>query len=192
MDTIEQEIQAKGLTAPRVTPADLEAEIVAEFCFMASTGAKWGAQFGDRSAIRSLEQVTLCILVLRNGLTIVGKNYGPVDPDNFDPEKGRDYARGDALEQIWPLLGFRLADRLAAEGHNQSAVPPHVFRMRAERDQLDERLKKLCAFLDSETFRGLDDDERASLESQAKVMTAYFNILQQRVEKAEGAVESGG
>ena len=26
MDTIEQEIQAKGLTAPRVTPADIEAE----------------------------------------------------------------------------------------------------------------------------------------------------------------------
>lgn len=30
---IEQEIQAKGLTAPRVTPADIEANIVAEYYF---------------------------------------------------------------------------------------------------------------------------------------------------------------
>ena len=30
---IEQEIQAKGLTAPRVTPADIEAEIDGEYYF---------------------------------------------------------------------------------------------------------------------------------------------------------------
>ena len=32
---IEQEIQAKGLTAPRVTPADIEASIAMEFYFSA-------------------------------------------------------------------------------------------------------------------------------------------------------------
>ena len=32
---IEQEIQAKGLTAPRVTPADIEANIVGEYYFTA-------------------------------------------------------------------------------------------------------------------------------------------------------------
>jgi hypothetical protein len=35
MSDIEQEIQAKGLTAPRVTPADIEANIAAEHYFTA-------------------------------------------------------------------------------------------------------------------------------------------------------------
>ncbi len=35
---IEQEIQAKGLTAPRITPADIEANIASEFYFTAADG----------------------------------------------------------------------------------------------------------------------------------------------------------
>lgn len=35
---IEQEIQAKGLTAPRVTPADIEANIASEHYFTAADG----------------------------------------------------------------------------------------------------------------------------------------------------------
>lgn len=37
-DQIEQEIQAKGLNAPRVTPADIEAEITSEHYFTAADG----------------------------------------------------------------------------------------------------------------------------------------------------------
>ena len=35
---IEQEIQAKGLTAPRITPADIEANIASEHYFTAEDG----------------------------------------------------------------------------------------------------------------------------------------------------------
>ena len=35
---IEQEIKAKGLTAPRVTPADIEANIASEHYFTAREG----------------------------------------------------------------------------------------------------------------------------------------------------------
>ena len=38
--TIEQEIQAKGLTAPRVTPADIEANIASEHYFTAQDGRR--------------------------------------------------------------------------------------------------------------------------------------------------------
>ena len=38
IDPIEQEIQAKGLTAPRVTSADIEAEIASEHYFTAWDG----------------------------------------------------------------------------------------------------------------------------------------------------------
>jgi hypothetical protein len=43
---IEQEIQAKGLTAPRVTPDHVESIIASEHYFTAADGerfAKWGA-----------------------------------------------------------------------------------------------------------------------------------------------------
>ena len=39
---IEQEIQTKGLTAPRVTPEDIEANILAEYHFTAFQGAAGG------------------------------------------------------------------------------------------------------------------------------------------------------
>ena len=38
-DAIEQEIKAKGLTSPRVTPADIEANILYETYFTAADGA---------------------------------------------------------------------------------------------------------------------------------------------------------
>lgn len=40
-DQIESEIRAKGLTAPRVTPADIEAEIASEHYFTAADGARF-------------------------------------------------------------------------------------------------------------------------------------------------------
>jgi hypothetical protein len=62
----------------------------------------------------SLYNVTLCILELRNGFVIIGKS-ACVDSRNFDEDLGRQLAREDAVKQVWPYLGFRLADkRLAA------------------------------------------------------------------------------
>lgn len=43
---IEQEIQAKGLTAPRVTPADIEANIFSEHYFTARDGRRGAIQDG--------------------------------------------------------------------------------------------------------------------------------------------------
>ena len=38
IDEIEKEIQEKGLTAPRITPADIEANIASEHYFTAMNG----------------------------------------------------------------------------------------------------------------------------------------------------------
>jgi Phage protein (N4 Gp49/phage Sf6 gene 66) family len=62
----------------------------------------------------AFDSVTLCLMVLQNGTKIVGVNYGPVDPANYDADKGRQYAREDAVRQIWPLLGFELRNKLVA------------------------------------------------------------------------------
>ena len=119
---IEQEIQAKGKTAARVTPADIEANIESEHYFTASEGVA-GAKLEDmhRSNGRildtsgipsSLQLLTFCVLVLRNGFTVTGES-ACASPENFDAEIGRKIARQNAVQKIWPLMGYALKERLA-------------------------------------------------------------------------------
>ena len=114
--TIEQEIQAKADNGPRVTPADIEAEIASEHYFTAAQGAAHHAAHNPRNfgdiGIPSLGLLTLCVLVLRNGFTVTGES-ACASPENFNAEIGRRIARENAAEKIWPLLGFRLRDELA-------------------------------------------------------------------------------
>jgi len=119
MTDIEQEIQAKGLTAPRVTPADVENEIASEHYFTAADGYRSAPCFDPNGQPTDclpppapLELLTFCVLVLRNGFTVTGES-ACASPENFDAEIGRKIARKNAVEKVWPLLGFRLRDRLA-------------------------------------------------------------------------------
>ena len=106
---IEEEIQAKGLTAPRVTPADIEANIASEHYFTAGDAAYPGEVAG--SAYEHLRLLTFCVLVLRNGFTVTGES-ACASPENFDAEIGRKIARQNAVAKIWPLLGFSLKQKL--------------------------------------------------------------------------------
>lgn len=112
-NAIEQEIQAKSLTAPRVTPGDIEANIVAEYYFTAKDGIV-GCE-GAPPSHSQLGLLTFCVLVLQNGFTVVGKS-ACASPENFDVELGRKIARQNAVQKVWPLLGFALKERLHAEG----------------------------------------------------------------------------
>lgn len=115
---IEAEIQAKGLTAPRVTPADIEANIASEHYFTAGDGAHGAALASgqDRSSYPSaFDLVTFCVLMLRNGTKIVGVNYGTIDPAQHDEACGRREAREDATRQVWPLMGYELRSKLSTQ-----------------------------------------------------------------------------
>ena len=109
---IEQEIQAKGKTAPRVTPADIEANIRAETYFTAFDGFMADDRDMTMQDADTLKLLTFCVLVLRNGFTVTGES-ACASPENFDAEIGRKIARQNAVQKIWPLLGFRLRDKLA-------------------------------------------------------------------------------
>lgn len=219
--TIEQEIQAKGLTAPRITPADIEANIAAEYFFTAEravrgatleqvarvahevnraycqslddhsqptwetapewqrSSARMGADlhtmgnFGPEAshiswmkqkleegwkcgpvkdpekkehpcivpfselpreqqakdhifrgvvhavndtfqgapALPALGLLTFCVLVLKNGFAVTGES-ACASPENFDAEIGRKIARQNAVQKIWPLMGYELKQRL--------------------------------------------------------------------------------
>ena len=129
-EPIEQEIQAKGLTAARVTPADIESNIASEHYFTAGDGVigafvagEFGAHGGDTVAVRrdiaspealkpSLNLLTFCVLQLRNGFTVTGES-ACASPENFDAEVGRKIARQNAVSRIWPLAGYELRTKLA-------------------------------------------------------------------------------
>ena len=104
--TIEQEIRAKGLNAPRVTSADIEANIAGEYFFTADQATKDCPQFDQ------LRLLTFCVLVLKNGFTVTGES-ACASPENFDAEVGRKIARQNAVAKIWPLMGYELRSKLA-------------------------------------------------------------------------------
>lgn len=116
-NAIEQEIQDKGLTAPRVTPADIEANIDSEHYFTAGEGVH-GQEINERGVSDGLSTVTpplslltFCVLVLKNGFTVTGES-ACASPENFDAELGRKIARQNAINKVWPLMGYELKQRL--------------------------------------------------------------------------------
>lgn len=120
---IEQEIQVKGLTAPRITPDDVESNIIGEAYFTGEQGraaavAPDGSTpergyFSRPGQHRPLSLLTFCVLVLKNGFTVTGES-ACASPENFDAEIGRKIARQNAVAKVWPLMGYELRSRLAA------------------------------------------------------------------------------
>ena len=119
--TIEEDIQAKRLTAPRVTPQDLQANIDSEYYFTARdgvVGVELDAGLIDEASgaqtHESLSLLTICVLVLKNGFTVTGES-ACASPENFDAAIGRKIARQNAEQKIWPLMGYHLKQQLS--GH---------------------------------------------------------------------------
>ena len=93
---IENEIQEKGLNAPRLSPELIDQAILAEqyYVFPGTT-------------------LTVCCLTMQNGYHVVGESAS-ASPDNFNADLGRKIARDHARNKIWALEGYLLRSRLAA------------------------------------------------------------------------------
>lgn len=104
-------LSAKGATHPRVSVKSMEDKIVAQHYFTA--GAAVAALGQPTNPNSPLDILTICILVMENGFTVIGKS-APASPENFDAEKGKTFAYEDAIKQLWPLEGYALRERLAA------------------------------------------------------------------------------
>lgn len=184
---IEQQIQAVGANvAPRITPADIEANIVSQHFFTAADGdhkAMENAAFVggalDGEQVRpippALHLLTFCVLVLRNGFTVTGES-ACASPENFNADIGRRIARENAVAKIWPLMGYELRSKLA------TTPTTYQDRVRAEAKELDERIAKLTAFTKTDTFASLNVGERSALTLQLKAMSEYSICLDARIQ----------
>jgi len=93
---IENEIQAKGLSAPRLTPTMIDEAIVSE-----------------QYHVFPKTTMTVCALTLRNGYIVTGESAA-ASPENFDQAIGRKIARENARNKIWALEGYLLREKLVA------------------------------------------------------------------------------
>ena len=102
---VSDQAAARVAVAPRVTLADIEAAIAARYDFTADQAV------GAAPVVDPLKLLSICILVLQNGFTVIGKS-APASPENFNAEVGRKLAYEDAVRQLWPPLGFNLRQKL--------------------------------------------------------------------------------
>ena len=95
---IEQEIQAKGLTAPRVRLEDLNAAIVhTEIVKHVSAGG---------------QIMRWAVITTRNGYAVTGRPSVAVSPENDNAELGEKIAVDNARNELWPLMGYELRTRV--------------------------------------------------------------------------------
>jgi hypothetical protein len=92
---LEQLIQSKGLTAPRLTPEAIESKIESATYTILPSG-----------------KVMVCELMLTNGYSIRGE-AATVSKANFDEEVGRIIFLKNAKDKIWQLEGYLLQEVLS-------------------------------------------------------------------------------
>ena len=96
---IEQEIKAKGLTAPRVTPADIAANIKSvEYVKHVSAGG---------------QVLRWAVITTTSGYAVVAHPSVAVSPENDDEDIGKKVAFENSRNAMWPLMGYALKERLS-------------------------------------------------------------------------------
>ena len=107
----------EAMKAPRVTSADIEANIKEEHYFTAGDALVHVYQGGPawQATSTAVDLLTFCVLVLNNGFTVTGES-ACASPENFDTEIGRKIARQNAVQKIWPLMGYSLKNSLTSKG----------------------------------------------------------------------------
>jgi hypothetical protein len=163
----EAAIVAAGKTAPRLTPDLIDATIV-----------------GDAYVQPSNTSLTICVLFLRNGFTVVGESAS-ASLENFDPEIGRKIAKDKAREKIWQLEGYLLRQRLF------ETPPSFQGRVLKEKEELDEKIAKLTAFTGGGTFATLPDDEQRRMFRQLGAMSEYSAALGERIAAFDAEADRG-
>ena len=106
---IEQEIQDKGLNAPRLTPDHIDSKVKVVRYLTGDVTPAYVADGYENDC--SAACLTICILTLENGFTVTGES-ARASPENFDRIIGHKIAYENARDKIWMLEGYLLKEKL--------------------------------------------------------------------------------
>lgn len=98
-ETPDQAAVRLGCNAPRVSAADLEANIVHEEYVVKVT--------------HSGQVLRWCILTTKSGFAVSGDPSAAVSKENDRAELGEKYARENAIKKLWVLMAFALKEQLS-------------------------------------------------------------------------------
>lgn len=108
---IEQEIQDKGLNAPRLTPDHIDSKIKAIRYLTGDVSPAFATEDCFAKEDKGTPCLTICILTLENGFTVTGES-ACTSPENFNAKIGQKIAYSNAREKIWMLEGYLLKEKL--------------------------------------------------------------------------------
>jgi len=97
----------------QVTKELIESRIKSKYFFNLGDAVSNVCSVVDSDKIR-MSLVTKCVLVLENGFVIVGHS-ACVDPNNYDESIGQSIAYENAVDKIWGLEGYVLANAMAEQ-----------------------------------------------------------------------------
>lgn len=155
-------------TAPRVTIEQIEAEIESEHYFtawdgvmgeLASDGVLPTVYENDTTA-PCLQRTMFCVLTLNNGMRVEGVNHGSVSAANYSVEYGRKDARAKAIDKLWPMFGFEMAQKLyrekqeAGDGLVTMRVNPEALHQAEDAEAIKMNLD--AASVPTENEQGLE------------------------------------
>lgn len=99
----ERVIQKKGLTAPRITPAQIEARM--------EQVVYWVQRIPDTTT-------TIAVAFDENGFSLANEISACASPENFDAQLGEEIAlkncEAKARQELWRLEGYKLKRELNA------------------------------------------------------------------------------
>ena len=159
-----------------IKPEDIESYVKSETFFTAGQAAEsLGLPIGDEAKL-----LTLCVIVLKNGFTVTGES-ACADPAKFNAEIGQKIARANALNKVWPLMGYVLRSQIAGVS---GLLEPEGFkdRVRVEARDLESKLSKLTTFIEGD-MGGIPPVDQQSLKDQQKAMVDYLDVLKNRINR---------
>ena len=123
------------MSAPNITPADVEATIASEHYFTGEDGVRGSGDYDAFVGSRpELAGVAFCVLVLKNGHIVTGEALLQ-DLSKPDPERARASARRRAFDKAYDMVVY-------AEREGQAA--PAFFELKGEFS--DEDFAKFKAY----------------------------------------------
>lgn len=170
--TLEAQLQALGLNAPRVTPAMVDAMIESVVYYELT------------------ETHTICKLVLFGGRFHVTGESSTVSKENFDPKVAEEISYRNARNKVWPIAGAILANDLhnfrlpLDEAHLKLDIGiQRVIKELKDVAARHEGMEALTSVPDALKADGCDDEEIALLVNQARLYGELKQVLETRLKR---------